>query len=443
MIGVLLFVGLTLAVAAILARPLLRRDTPPAVAGAGIAVYRDQLAEVERERAAGTLPDAEAAAARLEIERRLLAAARAPAAPGGRINRALALPLVLMLVAASAALYLQLGRPGLPDHPYGAAALAARTRLRQAVVAERASAQAHPADPEAWIRLGRTASAAGDPAGAAEAYGRALPLAPDRADIAAAQGAALVEAAGGQVDAAARNAFETAMRLDPRQPRARYFLALARAQGGDLKGAIADWAALARAAPPDAPYLGTIRAQVAQAAQRLGLDPAGIDLGAPADNPALAAHIAALPEADRRKAIEGMVAGLAARLERTPDDVPGWLRLANAYKQLGQPERARTALAGLATRVPDRVDVQVAYAEALYPPETAGQAPPPPEFLAVMHHVLALDPSNAEALWFVARDTAASDPGGAKLLLTRLLARLPPDSPVRATVEKEVARLGG
>jgi cytochrome c-type biogenesis protein CcmH len=138
-----------------------------------------------------------------------------------------------------------------------------------------------------------------------------------------------------------------------------------------------------------------------------------------------------------------MVAGLAARLEQTPDDVAGWLRLANAYRQLGQADRAIKTLADLAGRQPDRLDVQLAYAQALYPPEAAATAAPPREFLGIMRRVLTLDPGNAEALWFVARDTAPSDPTGAKALLSRLLARLPADSPARATVEQEVSKLGG
>src|SRR6185369_14363693 len=40
-----------------------------------LAIYRDQLAEVERERATGNLSDSDATAARTEIERRILVAA--------------------------------------------------------------------------------------------------------------------------------------------------------------------------------------------------------------------------------------------------------------------------------------------------------------------------------------------------------------------------------
>ena len=74
----------TVTVAALLV-PLLRRhlDSRDRLAS-DTAVYRDQLAEVERERAAGTLSLSDAAAARTEIERRLLAAAERDQALGPR-----------------------------------------------------------------------------------------------------------------------------------------------------------------------------------------------------------------------------------------------------------------------------------------------------------------------------------------------------------------------
>jgi cytochrome c-type biogenesis protein CcmH len=46
----------------------------------------------------------------------------------------------------------------------------------------------------------------------------------------------------------------------------------------------------------------------------------------------------------QQEMIEGMVAGLAARLEDSPDDLDGWLRLARSYQVLGQPDEQINAL---------------------------------------------------------------------------------------------------
>src|SRR5258708_39695193 len=67
---------LTTATVGVLLIPLLRaRATPSNRFDGELLIYRDQLAEIERERAAARLPAAEAAAAKIEIERRILAAA--------------------------------------------------------------------------------------------------------------------------------------------------------------------------------------------------------------------------------------------------------------------------------------------------------------------------------------------------------------------------------
>ncbi len=90
-----------------------------------LRIYRDQLAEIEAARVAGTLPEAEAAAARLEIERRILAAAegRKPAAPPPTALHRWVPPAIALLVPLLAlGRYLRLGHPGLPAAPFVAGA---------------------------------------------------------------------------------------------------------------------------------------------------------------------------------------------------------------------------------------------------------------------------------------------------------------------------------
>src|SRR5262245_37339158 len=92
----------------------------------GLAIYRDQLAEVESERAAGSPSAEDAAAARTEIERRLLSAAdkdgnkttgSAPQ-PAPTWHGSLLIALCLMLPAIALGLYLQIGQPGVRFAPF-------------------------------------------------------------------------------------------------------------------------------------------------------------------------------------------------------------------------------------------------------------------------------------------------------------------------------------
>ena len=102
--------------------PLARR-TGSLRSGSDVAVYRDQLEEIERDRAAGLIADQEAASAQVEVSRRLLAAAEAQPAPQASADvatwrrRAVALVALLVVPLGAAGLYLALGSPSLPDQP--------------------------------------------------------------------------------------------------------------------------------------------------------------------------------------------------------------------------------------------------------------------------------------------------------------------------------------
>jgi cytochrome c-type biogenesis protein CcmH len=101
--------------------PLLRRTWPDVEAGSfDRAVYRDQLRELDRDVARGLLTETEAVGARLEVQRRLLAAGNRPAAAAaGRSGRspALAALVALFAVGGTVAVYAQLGPRGFRIHP--------------------------------------------------------------------------------------------------------------------------------------------------------------------------------------------------------------------------------------------------------------------------------------------------------------------------------------
>ena len=93
--------------------------------GSDLAVYKDQLKEIDSDRASGLIGEAEAEAARLEISRRLLAAAEAPsgagtAATGSRRperRRLAAVAALAVLTLGPLGFYVALGSPNIPGEP--------------------------------------------------------------------------------------------------------------------------------------------------------------------------------------------------------------------------------------------------------------------------------------------------------------------------------------
>src|SRR5437667_455573 len=91
--------------------------------GSDVAVYREQLTELERDREAGLIGDNEAAAARVEVSRRLIAAADPQTASASSASsviwqrRSVAIVALVLVPFGAAALYLDLGSPSFPDQP--------------------------------------------------------------------------------------------------------------------------------------------------------------------------------------------------------------------------------------------------------------------------------------------------------------------------------------
>jgi cytochrome c-type biogenesis protein CcmH len=351
-----LWFGLALmTVAAVLAVlwPLSRRGREVR-SGSDVAVYRDQLEEIERDRAAGLIADNEAAGAKVEVSRRLIAAADAPAAPSNnaaaatRRRRAVAVVALVAVPLGAVGLYLALGSPLLPDQPL--AARLAEARANQSMESLIAQVEAHlaqrPDDGRGWeviapvyLRLGRFDDAV-------RARRNALRLNGDSAERQAALGEALVFGANGVVTAEAKSAFEKAVALDPAHVQARYFLGLAAEQDGDRTRAAATWRALIESAPADAPWVDFVRGALARVAGAAGpsAGAAGAGAGSGPSEEQVAASSELSPE-QRKLMIQGMVDRLAERLNRDGSDVEGWLRLVRSYMVLGQADKARAAAA--------------------------------------------------------------------------------------------------
>jgi cytochrome c-type biogenesis protein CcmH len=344
----LAFAVLTAGVLAAVLAPLGRRAPADAAAAAGaLAVYRDQLAELDRDAARGLIDPAEAAAARLEISRRLLAADAGeptPAGAGPAPRRQVALALAILTPLLTLGLYLAQGSPMQPSSPLSSRREAALVdaQLGDLVAKVEARLRAHPEDGDGWDVIAPVYFKLGRMREAADAWARAVDLKGETVRRLAGLAEATVLAADGIVTEDARRAYEKILKLEPGRIEARFWLALAREQDGDLRAALAEYQALLAAAPADAPWRGPLAERIGDLTRRLA---PGAKAEPPGPGPADVAAFQKLAPEERQRLIAQMVDGLAQRLERDGADLAGWQRLVNAYAVLGRSDDARKALA--------------------------------------------------------------------------------------------------
>ena len=322
--------------------------------GTEVAVYRDQLDEIARDRKTGLIGDAEAEAARIEVSRRLIAAATTdeaeqPVAGPTSLwrKRATAVAGLALLPAAAVALYLALGSPNLPGEPLAA-------RLDQAhsagsIAAMISQVEAHlernPNDARGYevlapiyLRIGRFDDSV-------TAWRKVIALAGDSAARESDLGEALTAAGNGVVTDDAKAAFEKAAKLDPTDPKAQFYRGMAAEQDGNKDKAVAIWSDMLKAAPAGAPWIDNVKAAIV----RIGGTPPQVAAGTPAPaaapgpNAAQVAAASQMSEQDRGAMIRGMVARLADKLKTDGNDIEGWQRLVRAYVVLGERDKAQAA----------------------------------------------------------------------------------------------------
>ncbi len=398
-----------------------------------LSIFRDQMDEIDRDASLGFISDSERDQAELEIERRAARAAKERAAgiAVARRSPVLAGVTAMVAVAGSVGLYLWLGSPAANDQPLAARRAAIEAQLARAETADAArSADSIGASADAdtfeswWIRA-RQFSAEGDHVSAADAYKRAAELAGDPPSVVSAYAEALTLANGNKVPAAARIVFQQVLTKTPNDPRARYYLALAKAQAQDFEGALDAWLQLLGDSDPGAPWARLVRRDIVNMTRFLKWDLASIlpdaseeelaraaaavratafkrepasakpdwrdlielarrraadgdvtaadraleqarqtyagapfvlsqidaaaaeiglaEISPPGPTPEQVAASAKMSEKERDQMIRGMVDGLAARLEKDPADIDGWLMLIRSYAVLQERELALNA----------------------------------------------------------------------------------------------------
>ncbi|KJE36776.1 cytochrome C biogenesis protein [Thalassospira sp. HJ] len=334
-----------------------------------LAVYRDQLSEIDRDIERGVLSAEQADAARTEVQRRILAAdQRIKRQQSGEPReqtsasapiRTIAAGFIVLFIAGGFGLYLDLGSPEMPDRP-----IASRTdeinavRMAQDANQDRQSVLnravsdlsqkllENPDDIRAWELLGASLMALGRPEEAQTAFLETVKRSGRDGDYLAMYAESLVRSSNGQINATARGVLREAAETDSTDPRIQFYLGLADAQEGNVVAAVDRWIALANGAPADAPWLPMVVGRINEAALAQGIDIEGrLNLAERAPGPSQEDIAAAqqMTAEEQQEMVMSMVNGLAARLDEDPNDPDGWARLMQAFMVLGQEDDARAA----------------------------------------------------------------------------------------------------
>ncbi|MDH4413955.1 MAG: c-type cytochrome biogenesis protein CcmI [Rhizobium sp.] len=380
---------LTVVVAVVLLSPLMRASARATRYDEGeAAVYRDQLRELERDKAEGLISAEDADYARAEIGRRLLAIAgreksgddgegnagdevgekagdeasdEAHVGPKTRRRYTLSQAFILLcLPLIGLAGYLEIGSPGTPDSPLAARMENPGDDVDLLVAKVEQHLASNPDDGNGWNVLAPVYFRIGRYDAAELAYRNAIRILGPDAERMNGLGETVVMRNDGIVTDDAQMAFQAALKIDPNNPRADFYLALALEQSGRRTEALAAFQNIAKASPPTAPWMPLVNQHIAANSAGMPLanapavpaaDAAAEGNAAPA-NPAAPGNPSAedianaqqMSEADRGEMIRGMVASLDARLKEDPNNFEGWMRLVRSYAMLKDKERAEAAL---------------------------------------------------------------------------------------------------
>jgi cytochrome c-type biogenesis protein CcmH len=352
--------------------------------GTDIAVYRDQLDEIDRDQAASLIGSVEAEAARVEVSRRLIAASEAAkaatvvAAPGAAnlSRRATIAAAIILLPLAAGATYFRLGSPNFVPVSISAAAdgQALPSGIENTVAEVETYLQTNPKNGRGWellapvyLRLGRYDDAVRARRNALEIFG------PDAARLGD-LGEAIVVASSGVVTPEAKGLFERANATDPEDVMAQFYLGLSAKQEGRRDEALKRWTALVSGARDGAEWLPMVKDALAR------IDEKGPSVAAATpQNPSAVA-----PPEHNGGAIDAMVERLAERLKKDGSDVAGWIQLARSYRVLGKTDQLKAAIADARTALANdqealqRLDQGLQALEAENIPAAPGPGPAAP-----------------------------------------------------------------
>jgi len=347
------FAVLAAAVTWAVTRPLLRTGTTPERPADGdLAVYRDQLAEIESEKAQGLIGEPDAEAARAEVARRLIKRSEEHESEGGAgtasVVRQVALYGASALPVIALGIYLAVGSPSLPGKPYEARLKAPLEQASEADLVAKVEAhlRQHPEDGRGWNVIAPVYMRQGKFQQAAEAFERAIRLLGETPERLAGFARATIMARDRIVTANAQRALERMLELDPKSIEPQVWLAIAKEQEGLLAAAETAYRKLLGEVGSQGPWREILEQRLKNITlQQGGEADSETAPSAPEIEPGEMAKYRAMSPQERQEVINQMVDGLSARLKKDGKDLKGWMRLVRAYSVQGRTSEASTALA--------------------------------------------------------------------------------------------------
>ncbi len=324
-------------VAALLATGAAKSALPVDRSEGALAIYKDQLKEIERDVTSGVLGEVEAENQRTEVSRRLLAASREQDAT---VNSSSRFPKAVVLVVPilAAALYWHVGHFNMPDVPRAERLAAAeKTSDFDALIAKvEGQLEKQPDDLQGWQLLVPNYLNMGRYGDAANAMAQIIRISGPTSVLYADMGEAMVYGNNGLMSAQSVAVIDEALKLDAKNAKALFYRGLGLSQEGKIAEAKATFRNLLNNAPADAPWKKAVQQQIAR------LNP---DSAAPAIGTDQIKNAESMKPEDRVAMIRSMVDGLDEKLKANPQDLEGWLRLIRAHTVLGDSDKATAALA--------------------------------------------------------------------------------------------------
>lgn len=265
--------ALSFVLPALLARG--RRVQVAAGDATNIAIYRDQIRELDTDLAAGTLVREQYDEARRELERRMLEDVRVagPEASPAKSGRATALIVGIMLPLVAAVIYFAVGNPqALTPAPAGGDGHGV-TMQQIGDMVERLAARMkeNPDDAKGWIMLGRSYSVLNRFPEAVAAYENAVKRSPPDAQLLADYADALAMVQGRTLMGAPEKIIAQALQADPDNVKALALAGTVAFQQKDFNGAIAHWERALKVVPPDSDMAESMRDSIADAQKFAGI----------------------------------------------------------------------------------------------------------------------------------------------------------------------------
>ncbi len=427
---------LTLLVTVWLVRPLLRKTRDSGISSVRLnaAIHRDQLHALEADLARGVISQPDFEASRDELQLRLLddtesfeASPRAQTSGGFWTTRRTATLVGLSLPGLALALYWQLGTPQAIDmKPAGQVT---EQQIRQMIDTLADKLKANPDDQKGWAMLARSYKMLNRFDEAAQAFDKAGSQVTSDPDLLVDHAELLAMMAGNKLDGRPAQMVEAALRLNPEHPMGLMLSGIAAFQASNFKVAIAQWEKLLALMPPESADAQQMRDNIAEARNKAGLPTTESNKLPPVPAGAAAGMT---PEK-----INEMVERLAARLKANPDDLPGWAKLARAYKVQGRLTEAEQAYARTGKLLDTDADLVAQYVDVLATRAKGDFKGKPTQLIA---KGLKLNPKHPLLLMMAGQAAyQRADYAAAVGHWETVLTILPPNSPDAEQVRSEIA----